>query len=49
VPLFRRIGTKVREFLRYVFSREGQQDIERDRGYLPLSQEAILEQLKKLN
>ena len=43
------IDPKVREFLRYVFSREGQQDIERDRGYLPLSEEVILEQLRKLN
>lgn len=43
------IDPKVKEFLRYVFSREGQADILRDHGYLPLSQEAILEQLKKLN
>jgi len=43
------IDPKVREFLRYVFSREGQEDIARDHGYLPLSQEAIREQLKKLN
>jgi len=43
------IDPKVREFLRYVFSREGQEDIARDHGYLPLSQEAILGQLKKLN
>jgi len=43
------IDPKVREFLRYIFSLEGQEDIARDHGYLPLSQEAIREQLKKLN
>ncbi|SRR6266496_3043375 len=40
---------KVKEFLRYVFSSEGQDDISREDGYLPLSQEALLQQLKKLN
>ncbi len=40
---------KVEEFLRFVFSREGQADILKDDGFLPLSQEAILQQLKKLN
>jgi phosphate transport system substrate-binding protein len=43
------IDPKVREFLRYIFSLEGQEDIARDHGYLPLSQETIREQLKKLN
>ena len=38
----------VREFLRYVLSRQGQQDIVDTRGYLPLSAEAVREQLKKL-
>jgi phosphate transport system substrate-binding protein len=40
---------KVNEFLRYIFSREGQADVETDRGYLPLNQESLIEQLKKLN
>ena len=40
---------KLKEFLRYVFSRTGQEDIVRDGGYLPLSEEAIRQQLKKLN
>jgi phosphate transport system substrate-binding protein len=40
---------KVKEFLRFVFGPEGQADILKDDGYLPLSQEAILQQLKKLN
>jgi phosphate transport system substrate-binding protein len=44
------IDPKVKEFLRYVFSREGQQDTVRGGGgYLPLSRDAIQEQLKKLN
>ena len=42
------VDPKVKEFLRYILSREGQEDIVRDGGYLPLSREAILEQLKKL-
>src|SRR5205809_916189 len=36
VPPGKPIDAKVREFLRYVLSREGQADVERDRGYLPL-------------
>ncbi len=40
---------KVKEFLRYIFSREGQADVESDRGYLPLNRESLIEQLKKLN
>jgi phosphate transport system substrate-binding protein len=40
---------KVKEFLRYIFSREGLKDVLRDGGYLPVSEEAIAEQLKKLD
>jgi phosphate transport system substrate-binding protein len=43
------LDPKVKEFLRYVFSREGQAGVESDRGYLPLNQESLIEQLKKLN
>jgi len=43
------IEPKVKEFLGYIFSREGQADVERDRGYLRLNQESLIEQLKKLN
>jgi phosphate transport system substrate-binding protein len=39
---------KVEEFLRYILSREGQQDIVRDGRYLPLGAAAVREQLKKL-
>jgi phosphate transport system substrate-binding protein len=39
---------KVREFLRYVLSQEGQADIIRDGKYLPLTAAVVREQLKKL-
>ncbi len=42
------VEPKVKEFLRYILSREGQQDILDDGRYLPLSAEARREQLKKL-
>ncbi|MDT5158012.1 MAG: phosphate transport system substrate-binding protein [Acidobacteriota bacterium] len=42
------VDPKVREFLRYILSREGQQAIVRDGNYLPLSEDAIRAQLKKL-
>jgi phosphate transport system substrate-binding protein len=40
---------KVREFLRYILSREGQQAVLQTGGYLPMSAEAVREQLQKLN
>jgi phosphate transport system substrate-binding protein len=43
------IDPKVREFLRYVLSREGQQAIQEDGKYLPLTAELAAEQLKKLD
>lgn len=42
------LDPKLREFLRYILSREGQQDIIRTTGYLPLGAAAIREQLGKL-
>jgi phosphate transport system substrate-binding protein len=42
------IDPKVREFLRYILSREGQLAIVQDTGYLPLNARAIREQLDKL-
>jgi phosphate transport system substrate-binding protein len=42
------VDPKVKEFLRYILSREGQQDIVREGGYLPLNKETIQRQLKKL-
>jgi len=43
------VDPKVKEFLRYILSREGQQDIARDGRYLPLSAAAVREQLSKLH
>ncbi len=40
---------KVREFLRFIFSREGQADIARDGGYFPLPAGLVEEQVDKLN
>jgi phosphate transport system substrate-binding protein len=42
------IDPKIREFLRYVLSREGQQEIVREGGYLPLTAKIAGEQLRKL-
>jgi len=42
------VDPKVKEFLRYLLSYEGQQEITREGGYLPLSVTAIQAQLKKL-
>ena len=44
----RPLDPKVREFLRYILSREGQQEVVRDGNYLPLSEEAVRTQLRKL-
>jgi phosphate transport system substrate-binding protein len=44
----RPLDPKVREFLRYILSREGQQEIVRDGNYLPLSEESVRTQLRKL-
>jgi phosphate transport system substrate-binding protein len=50
--LKRDLGTaldpKIKEFLRYVLSQEGQQEVQRDGKYLPLTAEVVREQLKKL-
>jgi phosphate transport system substrate-binding protein len=42
------VDPKVKEFLRFILSREGQQDVMRDGKYLPLTSELVREQLKKL-
>jgi phosphate transport system substrate-binding protein len=47
-PPGRPLEPKVREFLRYLLSREGQQDIVREGGYLPLGERWIREHLKRL-
>lgn len=43
------IDPKVKEFMRYILSREGQEQVMRDGKYLPLTAEAVGEQLKKLD
>ena len=42
------VDPKLREFLRFVLSRQGQEAIAKDGKYLPLTKEAVEEQLKKL-
>jgi phosphate transport system substrate-binding protein len=42
------VDPKLKEFLRFVLSREGQEAIAKDGKYLPLTKEAVEEQLKKL-
>ena len=43
------LDPKVKEFLRYVLSREGQEAVQRDGKYLPLTPAVVREQLQKLN
>ncbi|WP_263366271.1 PstS family phosphate ABC transporter substrate-binding protein [Edaphobacter bradus] len=43
------IDPMIREFLRYIFSREGQQAVARDGDYLPLTDKLAAEQLRKLH
>jgi len=42
------VDPKLKEFLRFVLSRQGQEAIARDGKYLPLTKDAVEEQLKKL-
>jgi phosphate transport system substrate-binding protein len=42
------VDPKVKEFLRFILSREGQAAVMRDGKYLPLTAEVAREQLKKL-
>ncbi len=44
-----RVDPKVKEFLRYILSRQGQQDVEREGAYLPLPPAVVREQLRKLD
>jgi phosphate transport system substrate-binding protein len=43
-----RIDPKVREFLRYVLSKQGQREVARDTAYLPLPAAVVREQLERL-
>jgi len=44
-----RVDPKVREFLRYILSRQGQEDVARAGDYLPLTGSLVKIQLKKLD
>ena len=43
------IDPKVKEYLRFIVSREGQAEVMRDGKYLPLTAKVVKEQLKKLD
>jgi phosphate transport system substrate-binding protein len=43
-----KVDPKVKEFLRYILSRNGQEAIVSEGNYLPLSEQSIRDQLKKL-
>ena len=43
------IDPKLKEFLRYILSREGQDAVQRDGKYLPLTAEVAREQMRKLD
>jgi phosphate transport system substrate-binding protein len=47
-PADPKVDPKLKEFLRYILSRQGQYDVVREGDYLPLTAEAVREQLKKL-
>lgn len=44
-----RVDPKVREFLRYILSKQGQQDVAREGAYLPLPLATVQAQLNKLD
>ncbi len=44
-----RLEPRIREFVRYILSRQGQQAVARDGKYLPLTAAALVEQRKKLD
>jgi phosphate transport system substrate-binding protein len=43
------LDPKVKEFMRFIFSKQGQELVMKDGKYLPLTAEAVREQLKKLD
>lgn len=48
-PPGRPVDSRVREFLRYVLSRQGQQDVAQEGSFLPLPGDVVRSQLEKLN
>ena len=47
-PADPKVDPKVKEFLRYILSRQGQRDVRRERDFLPLTKEVVRDQLRKL-
>jgi phosphate transport system substrate-binding protein len=47
-PVDPQVDTKVKEFLRYILSRQGQRDVRREGDFLPLTKQVVREQLEKL-
>ena len=43
------LDPKIKEYLRFILSREGQDAVQRDGKYLPLTAQVVREQLKKLD
>jgi phosphate transport system substrate-binding protein len=43
-----KVEPRIREFLRYVLSRQGQADVQREGDYLPLTETLVRDQLRKL-
>lgn len=48
-PADPKVDPKVKEFLRYILSRQGQRDVRREGDFLPLTKDMVREQLKKLD
>ena len=44
-----KLEPKIREFLRFVLSQEGQEEVQHDAKYLPLTAAVVREQLEKLS
>jgi len=42
------VDPKVDEFMHFILSQEGQQEVQREGRYMPLTAEVVREQLKKL-
>jgi phosphate transport system substrate-binding protein len=42
------LDPRVREYFRYILSREGQEEVQRDGKWLPLTADVVREQLQKL-
>ena len=48
-PAYPKVDPKIKEFLRYILSRQGQREVWREGEYLPLTKELVCEELKKLH